>query len=140
MTAIMAIARAVGMSIHFEMMLGTMFGGEPGIIKWTIGLAMHLALSGTIALLYAFGFEYVTHRSGWLVGAEFSAVHAVVAGFLIGLVPAANPIVPEIMPAPGPFMSNGGTAYVVAFALLHLTYGAIVGVMYGPVQVPAKRD
>lgn len=139
MTVIMAVERAFGMRIHFEMMLGTMLDGDPSIAKWALGLIVHLALSGVIGLLYAFGFEHVTKRAGWLVGVAFSVVHTVIAGILIGLVPAVSPLVPEIMPAPGPFMSNKGAVYVVAFALLHFVYGAVVGEMYGPVRTLAGR-
>lgn len=140
MTTIMAVARTLGMRFHFEMMLGTSFGGQPGIRKWAIGLVMHLALSGSIALLYALGFEHATHRAGWLVGAAFAAVHTSIAGIVMGFVPALNPAVPEIMPAPGPFMTNNGGAHVIVFVLLHVVYGALVGATYGPVRIPAHSD
>lgn len=139
MTIIMAVARLAGMRIHFEMMLGTMLGGEPSIAKWAVGLIIHVTLSGMIALFYGFGFEHLTHRAGALVGIAFSTLHAAAAGIVIGFVPNLNPIIPEIMPAPGFFMFNGGAAYVATFVLLHLVYGAVVGVMYGPVIFKASR-
>ena len=107
MTVVMAIARTLGMRLHFEMMLGTLMGGPPDATRWAIGLAMHLILSGLIGLGYAFGFEYVAHRAGWPVGIALSLVHIAIAGIVLGWVPAWNPVVPEIMPAPGPFIAEG---------------------------------
>jgi hypothetical protein len=139
MTVVMAIARTLGMRLHFEMMLGTMMGGPPDATRWSIGLVMHLILSGLIGLGYAFGFEYVTHRAGWLAGVGFSIIHIAVAGTLLGLVSTWDPVIPEIMPAPGPFMANFGIIYTVTFMALHFMYGAIVGVLYGPALMGGQK-
>jgi hypothetical protein len=139
MTTVMAIARTMGMRFHFEMMLGTLLGGPPDAARWSTGLVMHLILSGLIALIYALGFEHVTHRAGWLIGIAFSIVHIAIAGILLGWVGALNPVVPEIMPAPGPFMANFGFIYIVSFMVLHFMYGAIVGLLYGAVARPARH-
>ena len=106
MSVLLAFGRAMGMPAKLEMMLGTMMGMAPGIITWIIGFMMHLIISGLIALLYALGFEYIAHRSGWAVGAAFSIIHILIAGPFIGMMPAMHPMVPEQMPAPGAFMSN----------------------------------
>ena len=118
MTVIMAMARAMGMPVNLEMMLGTMMGGPPSAAKWVMGFIMHLMAGGIFALIYAVGFEYLTHRADWLVGVRFGAMH---------------PLIPEQMPAPGAFMANLGMMGVIAEIMLHLIYGAIVGAMYGPV-------
>lgn len=131
MTVLTAIARAMGMQVNLEMLLGTMFGLSPGSAAWVLGLVMHLMISGLIALLYAFGFERVTHRAGAGIGAAFSFIHMVIAGVFMGVIPMMHPLVPEQLPAPGAFMVNMGAMGVGAFVMLHLIYGAIVGGIYG---------
>jgi len=132
-TLIGVVARAIGMKINVEMMLGTMFGGPSSTGKWVLGLVLHLILSGLIALAYAAGFEYVAHRAGAAVGTVFSLVHIILAGVVLGMIPAIHPLIPEKMAAPGAFMAAMGGAYVATFVIEHLIYGAIVGWMYGPV-------
>jgi hypothetical protein len=133
MTALMAMARAMGMPVNLEMVLGTMIGGAPSLASWIMGFIIHLMAGGIFALIYAVGFEYWTHRADWLVGLGFGVIHTLFSGVLLAMIPAMHPLVPEQMPAPGPFMSNLGMMGVLAFFILHLIYGAIVGAMYGPV-------
>ena len=99
-----------------------------------IGFIMHLSISGLIALIYAWGFEHVAHRAGWLVGVGFSLIHSIGTGLFMGLVPMMHPMMRSgAMPAPGLFMANKGMMYVVALFVLHAIYGAIVGAIYPPV-------
>lgn len=135
MSVLMWMGRTMmGMPANLEMMLGTMVAPE-GATAWLIGLVMHLMISGGIALIYAWGFEHVTHRAGWLIGAGFSIIHTLIAGTLMGVMPAMHPRMPPMM-APGAFMSSMGTTGVVMEFVLHLIYGAIVGAMYGAVLHP----
>jgi hypothetical protein len=136
MTILTALARMMGMPVNLEMMLGTMFGAEPGGGAWMLGLVMHLIISGLIALLYGLGFEHVTHRAGAGVGVAFSIVHIVIGGFVMAMIPIIHPLVPETMNAPGAFMSNMGMMGVAAFVIEHLIFGAIVGAIYGTVLHP----
>jgi hypothetical protein len=133
MTALMAMARAMGMPVNLEMVLGTMMGGAPSLASWIMGFIIHLMAGGIFALIYAVGFEYWTHCADWLVGLGFGVIHTLFSSVLLAMIPAMHPLVPEQMPAPGPFMSNLGMMGVLAFFMLHLIYGAIVGAMYGPV-------
>lgn len=132
MSAIMWMARnLMGMEVHLEQILGTLFGGPPTLGKTLMGFVLHLVLSGMIALLYAVGFEKVTQRASAGLGVLFSLPHIVLAGIFMGyILPVMHPLVPEQMAGPGPFMSNLGILGVVAFVMLHLIYGAIVGAMY----------
>lgn len=130
MSLIMAFVRAMGMDVNPEMMLGTMMGGRPGPTTWVMGLLIHLILSGLIALVYAVGFEYVTHRAGWAIGLGFALIHIVIGGIVMGMMPTLHPMIPEQMPAPGPFMSGMGMMGIGLFVLEHLIYGAIVGALY----------
>lgn len=135
MSILMAIARNfMGMPANLEMMEGTMLGLQPSMTTWIIGLMMHLVISGLIGIIYAVGFEYVAHRAGWLTGVGFSIVHILIGGVAMGMVPLIHPFIPEMMPAPGAFLSNLGATGVIAFIMLHMIYGAIVGAMYPPVH------
>lgn len=130
----LAMGRAMGMPANLEMMLGTMMGSQPSTMIWVMGFVMHLIISGLIALIYAVGFEYLTHRSGWLIGVGFGVIHAIIGGIFMGMMPMMHPLIPEQMPAPGAFMSNLGMMGVIAEIMLHLIYGAIVGAIYTPVH------
>ncbi len=133
------IARAtLGIEIDIAMMLGTLFGAPPVPSTWVLGFLAHLATSGVIAMVYALAFEYVTHRAGWLRGALFAIVHALLAGAALTLIPAVHALIPERVPAPGVFWMEGGAPYVVAFFSFHLLYGTVVGAVYGPVATTPR--
>jgi len=125
----------IGIPVDLEMMLGTM-ATDPSTTAWLIGFVIHLMVSGAIALLYAWGFENITHRSGWLMGGSFSIIHIVIAGVVFGLLPMIHPRMPSPISSPGAFMSNLGMIGTVAFVLIHVIYGVVVGAMYGSVLHP----
>ena len=131
MTALAWLVRQMGIDMNAEMMLGTMVS-SPGTAAWLIGFAMHMMLSAVIALIYAWGFERVTHRAGVVVGLGFAVIHVIIAGMVMGMIPAMHPMIPEQMPAPGAFMANMGATFAALFVIEHLIYGAIVGGIYGP--------
>ena len=135
MSVVMWMGRSMmGMDVNLSMMLGTMFVQSPGSTAWVIGFIMHLMISGLIALIYAWGFEHVTHGAGWLVGVGFSLIHSIGTGLFMGMMPVVHPMIKSgQMPAPGIFMANKGAMYVVMLFVLHAIYGAIVGGMYGEV-------
>ena len=135
----LAMGRAMGMPADLERMLGTMVL-EPGTAAFTFGFVIHLIISGLIALIYAWGFEHVTHRAGAVMGAGFGAIHSVIGGLFMGLMPMMHPMIPEQMPAPGVFMSNMGAMGVMAEIVLHVLYGMVVGAIYGHVHVPTPRE
>ena len=114
MSAIMVMARLMGMPVKLELMLGTMIGLAPGPAARIVGFLMHLVISGLIALLYAVVFEKVTHRADWKIGAAFSIIHTLIGGMAMGMVPAMHPLVAEQLPAPGAFMANLGAMGVAA--------------------------
>jgi hypothetical protein len=134
MTILMAFARASGMPVNMSLMLGTLTGLAPSPGAWLIGFAMHLAISGLIAFSYAWGFETVSHRANAGIGTLFAAMHVVLAGFFLGVIPAIHPFMPTQINPPGIFLANLGVAGIVAFVALHLLYGVIVGGMYGPIR------
>lgn len=135
MTSGMAILRVLGIPATPEMMLGTMMLPEGGA-AWIAGFMVHLTISALIALIYAWGFEHVTGRAGWSIGMTFALIHIAIGGVVMGMVPAVHPMVPEMMPAPGMFMSGMGAIGVTAFIVEHLAYGGIVGATYEPARRP----
>lgn len=140
MSLLMWMARLMGMEIDLSMMLGTMFIQPPGFSPWVLGFFMHLMISGLIALIYAWGFEHVTHRAGWTTGVLFSLLHSTIAGLVMGMVGAIHPLMPDPMPAPGFFLANRGALYPLMLFVLHGVYGAIVGRMYAPVRHQLAYD
>ena len=136
MTMLGWIVRRMGLAMNGEMMLGTMMSSTPNLTTWLIGFAIHLMISALIALVYAWGFEHVTHRAGLGVGLGFSIIHVVIAGMVMAMIPVMHPMIPEQMPAPGAFLANMGATFAFLFVMEHLIYGAIVGVLYGPVEHP----
>jgi hypothetical protein len=134
MSLLMAMARAKGMDVKLELMLGTFVGLEPGELALSLGIALQLLCGTLFALGYAWLFERVLHHGGMAAGLLLAIPHAVAAGLLLAVVPALHPLVPERLPAPGPFVASLGSAGVVALFVLHLAFGAIVGGIYGHVK------
>ena len=147
MSAVMFLARLLGLQANLEMMLGTLFL-PPGAVAWGVGFVVHLVVSGLIGLLYGRGFERVTHRASAGAGMLLSVVHIIAGGLLLGSVlPALHPLVPEAMPmpehamaTPGYFMLGLGHALIglFAFVFVHMVYAAVVGMLYGPVLDPLE--
>jgi hypothetical protein len=134
MTLIMRLARvSEALPANLEMMLGTMIGLPVGALAWTVGLVIHLGAGAVFGLIYAWCFEHFAHRAGWGTGLGIGAFHTIISGFFLAAIPPLHPLIPEQMPAPGVFMANLGALGVMAFALLHLIFGAILGSSYGPV-------
>ena len=140
MTVLAWLVRQLGIDMNAEMMLGTMFVSPAGSTAWLAGFAVHMMISVLIALIYAWGFEHVTHRSGVGIGLAFAVVHVIIAGMVMGMIPAMHPMIPEMMPAPGAFLANMGGTFVALFIVEHLLYGAVVGAMYGPVEHPRSDE
>lgn len=140
MTAILGfLGRTTGVPINFVMLLGTTFGHEPGASAWMLGMILLLAGGGLVALVYGWGFE-ATGRGGYRTGLWFGSVHAIVAGLLLGALPAVHRQVSDGIEAPGLFFSNLGAAGVAAFLAIYLVYGAIVGAFYGrPLRTGGRR-
>jgi hypothetical protein len=136
MILLMMVARAAGMTeMNLAMVLGSMITRETTAGTWALGFVMHLVISGLIALIYAAVFEAI-RRSNWFLGLIGGAIHAVIGGVLFGYLPPIHPLIPDVIAAPGAFAVNYGMPTAVAFVVLHLMYGMIVGGMYSPVNVP----
>jgi hypothetical protein len=130
-TAVIALA---GWSSRSDGDLSALFGavisGRDDWLGWIAGSAVQLVVAIVAALMYAAVFEWVTRRSGALVGLAIAAAHVVVAGLMVGFVPAKAVIADGLTP-PGAFLEYRGGLAIVAFICAHLAFGAIVGALYG---------
>ncbi len=130
---LMAMARTRGMNVDVELMLGTWVWLRPRHETITLGIALYLFLGALFGALYGWLFERVLHHGGMAAGILLAIPHTVLTGLLMALVPALHPHVPELLPAPGAYLSSFGPAGVIALLVLHLVFGAIVGGGYGHV-------
>jgi hypothetical protein len=140
MSVLMALARAAGVDVSFERLLGTAHGALPGPGTWLLGLVLHLALSGLLGLLYGWGLEALAPRRPWLAGLRFGAVHALLAGAALALLPSVHALMPTQIQPPGPFLVRLGLAGVLVHVVLHLAYGLVVGHTYGPPATAARAE
>jgi hypothetical protein len=127
MTLFMAIGRASGVPFAIEMVLGVLCDDQPGLSHWLCGFGIHLLISGFVGIVYATGFELVTHRAGWRLGIAFSVAHTALEWTALTLVSRVHPLAPEFLRT----LTSGESAFV-GFALVHMIFGAVVGALYAP--------
>jgi hypothetical protein len=137
-SVIQALARAAGVPISIELLLGTLIRHVPDGTAFGIGLVMHLIIGGLFGLLYGYLFERVWDHGGAATGMLTAVVHALAVGIFVGLTPQFHPLIPELLPDPGPYFSTLGVPAIFTFFIAHLVYGAIVGAGYG--HVAAERQ
>ncbi len=133
MTLILTAARAAGAAADLSMLLGTLPGNAPNSRAWLVGFLLLTAISGLIGIAYGAVFENVTRRAGMAAGLSVSLVHLALGGIFVGLLGAMHPLVPKLIASPGFFMSAYGGLGILAFVAAHLSFGAIVGGLYGKV-------
>jgi hypothetical protein len=138
MTLISAVARALGIPMSMELLLGTLVRSTPDGEAFGIGVLIHLLMGGFFGLVYAVLFERVWDHGGATTGMLLAVLHATLIGSLVGLLPRFHPLVPRVLPDPGAFFSELGVGGALTFFLGHLAFGAIVGAGYG--HVSAERQ
>lgn len=130
MSLLLAIARVWGMEANPSLLLGSMITRLMDSSTWFLGFLLHLAIGGVFGLIYGQIFERWLHRASASGGAAIGFIHAIIAGLLVGLAPVVHPLMPQTLAAPGVFFTNLGTAAVIAFIVLHVLYGMLVGSLY----------
>jgi hypothetical protein len=125
------LLRGFGIPVKLELLMGSMFTHSTSPGTWLLGFVIQLGVGAILSLVYAVTFESIGRASAGL-GAACGVAHALVAGFALALVPPLHPLVPEVIPSPGPLMIGLGLRGLLAFLALHVVYGAIVGWMYAP--------
>jgi len=103
----------------------------PITMSGRLGLAGVVVCGGlVIAAVYAFMFEFVVRRAGWLVGAVIGLGHAAVVWLGAGIAARLFPDIADTLAGDLSLLFDSVLA-IAAFVLLHVVYGAIVGAMYG---------
>jgi hypothetical protein len=123
------VVRAFGFPFGFEMLLGSWVTGRADTVSWLIGLGVHFAIGGMFGVIYALLFRWLRVEGG-PAGVVISVVHLMIAGFLFAAIPPLHALVPELVPAPGLYMSNHGPLGVALFVATHILFGAVTGGSY----------
>jgi hypothetical protein len=123
--------------MDIPLLLGTAFTSDRNRAM-VIGYAIHFGNGIFFSLLYGLVFEAIG-RAGLLLGLALGFVHGAFAGgaLLNVLLPAVHPRMgapwtdareAPILEPPGFLLSNYGRSTMLLTGLLHLVYGALVGV------------
>jgi hypothetical protein len=133
MTALMYMAKAVGMPMDMPRMLGLMFSGpENSSVVYALGAVMHLMMGIVFAVIYALVFEITGADATWLWGAVLGAIHGGVAGLAFGMMPMMHPRMGngQVLAAPGMFGKNYAPMMPAGVIMLHMVFGLVVGILY----------
>jgi hypothetical protein len=126
---VLALGPSMGMpKMDIVSMLGTMFGKENRVLGWI----MHFMMGIVFALLYAFLWSNGILAPTWLGGLVFGAVHWVIVGMGMGMIPMMHAGIRsgQVM-APGLWMTNGGGIMAFGAGLLgHMVFGLVTAVVY----------
>jgi hypothetical protein len=137
LTTILRGASELGLTrMDIPFLLGTAVTADRVRAK-AIGYALHFGFGLLFALGYYAIFRVIGH-SGFLLGAGFGLVHALFAGSALVniLLPAVHPRMgtpfdaagsAPLLEPPGFLLLNYGRQTLLATALAHVAYGAIVG-------------
>ena len=116
MSLLATLARARGVPVNTEILLGTFPGGGPGASEWISGFAVSLLIAGVVGLAYGQGFEIL----------------AILGGVLLEGTTLIHPLVPDRLPDAGTFLGNFGPVGLLVFFAGHFLFGSIVGTIYEP--------
>lgn len=126
--------------LDLPLILGTAFVADPDRAR-VAGFAVHLAIGQAFAAFYAAGFATLG-RAGWLLGALFGLLHAVVAlAVLVPLLPGVHPRMASdragpdsvaTLEPPGLLALNYGVATPLVSIGAHVIYGVVLGLALHP--------
>lgn len=120
------------MKMNIFMLLGSM-ALPVGAVAFVMGGMMHGVASLVFGLIHGAVFaaaDIDSAEAAW--GLLFGAVHWVVAGMAMGMMPMMHRGIREgEIEAPGPFALNYPPMTAMGFLMLHLVFGVIVGALYG---------
>ena len=110
-------------------LFGAPFMSGGGAVAWLIGCLVQLGVAAIVGVVYAAVFEWVTRRSGMLVGLLVAIPHVIVAGLAMGFLPMGSGDIG--VGHPGAFLEYRGAMAIGVFVVAHLLYGITVGAAYG---------
>lgn len=119
------------MKMNILYMLGSMMFGDRAMIYMS-GAMMHAVNSIAFALAHV-GLYQAFDLNGDLAlwGLLFGAVHWVIAGMMLGMMPMMHRGIKEgRLQAPGMFALSYPMGTAMGFLMLHLMFGVLVGVLY----------
>jgi uncharacterized protein DUF6789 len=117
-----------------RMDLPAMLGGMFGLNSLALGWVMHLMIGVVLALIYAYWFVDVAGGAPWVRGLRFGVLPWLAMMIAIApMLPVLNPMLAK-MP-PGVFLANLGIMAAMGSLLGHLIWGAVLGTVYGGVEV-----
>lgn len=118
------------MRMNLLLLLGTMMLPRGGA-AYVLGFMIHAMMSLVFGLLHAAFFTWLDIEAGWLWGLAFGAVHWVVVGMALGMMPMMHRgISRNEIDAPGFFALSAGGMTAMGFLMLHLVYGLLFGAIY----------
>ncbi|MFZ5820192.1 MAG: DUF6789 family protein [Chloroflexota bacterium] len=126
---VMAMAPKMGMpKMDIVDMLSTMFGKPNRSIGWM----MHFLMGVIFALIYSFVWSAGVGSSTWINGLIFGAVHWLVVGIGMGMIPMMHAgIKSGAVKAPGLWMANnGGLMAFIGGLVGHMVFGLVVVLVY----------
>ena len=119
------------MRMNLLKLLGTMFLPAGGA-AYVLGFMMHAMMSVAFGLLHAAFFIWLGVEAGVLWGLAFGAVHWVVVGMGLGMMPMMHQGISKgEIESPGFFALSAGGMTAMGFLVLHLVFGLLFGVIYG---------
>jgi hypothetical protein len=119
------------MRMNLLLLLGSMTGAS-GSAAYATGLMMHLVAGAAFGIIHASIFAGADIEDAELLwGALFGLAHAVVTGTMLAGMPAMHPeIRAGRMQAPGVAAISLGAPTAMGFVVLHVIFGALVGLLY----------
>ncbi|MFU8804535.1 MAG: hypothetical protein ACNA8W_12045 [Bradymonadaceae bacterium] len=138
MVVAMYAGRIMGLATDMIRVIGLMFVPEEkaGAV-YAVGFVVHFLTGAVFGIVYAVLFHAIAAvpviSIAATAGALFGILHGLSIGAILGFMPAFHPRmgVGEAVAPPGFFGRNVGLAMPVGLIILHVIYGAIVGVVYG---------
>ncbi len=128
-SAVMAMAPLMGMpKMDIVGMLSTMFGKPNKVLGWI----MHFMMGVVFALIYAFLWSIGIGSAGWLSGLIFGAVHWLVVGLMMAMIPVMHVGIKNgDVEAPGLWMTNqGGFLAFIGGLMGHMIFGLVAALVY----------
>lgn len=136
MAAVLYMGRAMmpeQMRMDLFYLLGTMMPLQVDkTMAYLLGAMMHAGASVLFAFAHVGVFELAEINSDLpLWGLLFGAVHWLISGMMMGMMPVLHPLVRAgSLENPGPFALSMGTMTALGFLMLHLLFGVLVGTFY----------
>ena len=130
-SAVLFVARVLNLTeLNPGLINGTLITANASTAAWTLGFGIHLLAGLLFALVYLAIFMRLG-RWGWGIGAIIGLLHGLLSGTVMAVLPRFHPLMDtgaaSPIPAPGFVGIHYGSITAILFVLLHIAFGAIVG-------------